>query len=174
MTRMTRSVLAALPLLLAVALAGCGGDGGDDEVASANGNKTPAANASASSTLSADERNVKYAQCLREHGIDVDDPKPGQPGVRISFGPGGKGKMEKAQEACRKWNPQANASPGQQQKAQERQQKFAECMRENGVEDFPDPKPGQPIKIDKKLAEDPDFESAQKECQDVLAGQRGK
>lgn len=166
-------VLAALSLLLAVALTGCGGDDGG-EVASGGGNTTPAGKASATSTLSADERNVKYAECLRKNGVDVDDPKPGQPGVRFTFGPGSDRKaMEKAQEACRKWSPQANQSPGEQQKRQENQQKFAECMRKNGVDDFPDPKPGEPIKVNKKLADDPDFESAQKTCQDKLSGKGG-
>jgi hypothetical protein len=44
-------------------------------------------------------------------------------------------------------------------------------MRKNGVEDFPDPKPGQQgIMMDKKLSEDPDFNTAQQKCKDVMGG----
>ncbi len=45
-------------------------------------------------------------------------------------------------------------------------------MRKNGVEKFPDPKPGQRgIMIDKAVGEDPDFQKAQQTCQPILAGQ---
>jgi hypothetical protein len=49
---------------------------------------------------------LKYAQCLRQNGVDVKDPQPGDHGVRM----GGDGQadeqtMEKAQEACRQYRP---------------------------------------------------------------------
>lgn len=174
MARLIRGALVALPLLLALALAlaGCGsGDDGGD-VASAGGKKTPGASASAGSTLSADERALKYAQCMREHGVDMDDPEPGQKGVRFTAGPGtDQSTVDKAMEACRKYSPQANQSPGQAKKQLENARKFAACMRKNGVEEFPDPSPDQPgVRVDKKIADDPDFESAQKACQDILSG----
>ena len=75
MRKRTRGTLAALPpavaLALALALSGCG-SGGDTE-------KTDAA----ASKSAQDDQGVKFAQCLREHGVDVEDPEPGK-GIRIT------------------------------------------------------------------------------------------
>ena len=167
-----RRLTVAAALLLGLALAGCGSGGDESEVASASGG-TATPGASASSTLSQEDRAVKFAQCMREHGVDVPDPKPGQKGVRFTAEPGGKHELESAMEACRKYSPQATESPGQAKKRQENARKFAACMREHGVEDFPDPEPDQKgIQVDKSLASDPDFEDAQKACQDILGGKR--
>lgn len=164
-----RSALAAVPLLLALALTGCGSDDGGG-VASAGGDKTPTSKST--STLSNEERALKFAQCMREHGVDMEDPEPGKAN-RVEFKGNGKDreKVEKAMRACREFSPQANSTGGTNKKAEEAARKFAECMRENGVEDFPDPKPGQRgIKIDKKQADDPDFDKAQEKCRDELPG----
>ncbi len=53
---------------------------------------------------------------------------------------------------------------------EENGRKYAECMRENGVEKFPDPKPGQRgIQIGPEVGDDPDFQKAQDACQSILA-----
>lgn len=169
MPKLTRGALAAVPLLLVLALTGCGSND-DGGVASAGGDKTPTS--SSTSTLSSDERALKFAQCMREHGIDMDDPEPGKPNsVKVTGNGKDRKKMDKAMEACREYSPGANSTGGTNKKAEEQARKFAECMRKNGVEDFPDPKPGQRgIQIDKKLADDPDFDKAQEKCQDLLPG----
>ncbi|TDC82683.1 hypothetical protein [Actinomadura sp. 7K507] len=166
-------ILAALPLALTLTLAGCGGDDEDDTgVASAGGAQQEEA-AGGGDKLSKDEMGVKFAQCMRENGIQMEDPKPGE-GIKIQSkgGPEKRAAMERAMEACRKYNPQANASGPPDPEQQERGRKFAECMRENGVEKFPDPKPGQRgIMIDKRtVGDDPDLEKAQQACQDILQG----
>jgi hypothetical protein len=113
---------------------------------------------------------VKFAQCMREHGIDMDDPKPGE-GIQMKIDGANREKMAAAQEACREFSPQQNASGDQKERMAERGREFAKCMRDNGVEDFQDPDPNEPgIRIDKSLAEDPDFEQAQQTCQELLAG----
>lgn len=165
-------IVAALPLALTLALTGCGSDdGGDSGVASAGG-ATKGAAGGGGEKLSQDEMGVKFAQCMREHGVDMDDPKPGK-GVQFKV-KGDKKVIDKAMEACRKYNPQANATGAPDPQQQERGRKFAECMRRNGVEKFPDPKPGQRgIMIDKKtVGDDPDLETAQQKCQDILQGGR--
>jgi hypothetical protein len=50
-----------------------------------------------------EESMLKFARCMREHGVDVPDPKPGE-GIRIG-GPGSKidpedPSFQKAQKAC--------------------------------------------------------------------------
>lgn len=163
-------ILAALPLALTLTLAGCGGDDkGDKGVASAGGGKGGAAGDG--EKPSKGERGVKFAQCMRENGIPMEDPKPGE-GMTFRAN-GNKEAMDKAMEACRKYNPQVNAARPPDPKQQERGRKYAECMRKNGVEKFPDPKPGQRgIMINKETGEDPDLEKAQQACQDILQGGR--
>ncbi|MEU6041514.1 hypothetical protein ABZ801_39610 [Actinomadura sp. NPDC047616] len=168
----TRGALAAMPLALALALTGCGGgDDGDGGVATVNGgNQTRPADAAG---LSPEERGVKFAECMRKNGIDMEDPKDGR--VMVKAKPGQEQTMQKAMEACRQYSPQQNSRGGSDPRMEQRQREFAECMRKNGVEKFPDPKPGQRgIFIDKKATgDDPDLESAQQKCQDVLGGPAG-
>lgn len=147
-----RAVLpSALLLTLALAVGGCGSNDDDTDVAT-----EVAADANAQ-----DERAVKFVECLREHGVQVEDPDEGG-GIRIT-GRVPKEKVDAAMEACREYSPMqegASADP----EAEERMRKMAQCMRDNGVEDFPDPEPGRGIQLDGGVAQDPDFEKAQQEC----------
>jgi hypothetical protein len=157
---------------LTVALTGCGSDGGQDYQVASGGQPTTSTSASpGAGGLSRDEKSVKFAQCLREHGINVPDPEPGK-GPMIKLDPSSgitREQMDKAMQACQEFNPQGEAGPDPQQ--EENGRKFAACMRENGVEKFPDPKPGQRgVMIDKAAGDDPDFPKAQEACQSVLAG----
>ncbi|MFD0906030.1 hypothetical protein [Actinomadura sediminis] len=165
----TRGVLATLPLAFALALTGCGGDGEDGSgVASAGGEA--AAGADAGPSLGPEEMGVKFAQCMRENGVQMEDPKPGG-GMRINAKGVDKATMEKAQEACREFNPMEQAGRPPSAEDQERAREHAECMRNNGVEAFPDPKPNQRgIRITAEVGEDPDFEAAQQKCQKLLQG----
>jgi hypothetical protein len=167
--RRTRA-LALVPFLLALVLAGCGSADADDQVASANDGAT--ADSSASASLSPDEMGVKFAQCLRENGINVADPEPGK-GIRLQFGKDTpKEKVDAAMEACREYNPQANSTGSPEMDAKNRE--FAQCMREHGVEKFADPEPGQMgIRINPDIANDPDFPAAQQACEPVLTGGQG-
>jgi hypothetical protein len=150
--------LAVLLVAIALAAAGCG----------------DAAQQQPTTSASRDEKGVKFAQCMREHGVDVPDPEPGKgPMIRMTGGPEGEEKMNKAMEACRQYNPMPENGRGDTQ-SDARNRAFAKCMRDNGVEAFPDPEPGQVgVRIDGKVAEDPDFDKAQQQCQATLAGGRG-
>jgi hypothetical protein len=168
----TRGALAALPLALALSLAGCGGDDEGDGVATANGAKA-SSTASAAAGGNTQDRAVKFAQCMRQNGVPMEDPVDGRIMMRNN-GNIPRETFEKAQQACRQYQPQAQPGSRQARDAEERGRKFAECMRKNGVEKFPDPQPGQQgIRIDRNLAEDPDFEKAQQACQEVLGGGPG-
>ncbi|MFK0119927.1 hypothetical protein [Streptomyces sp. NPDC090994] len=151
----------AMPLVVALALTGCGGSADDDT----------AVERAAASRNAEDEKAVKYTQCLREHGLDVEDPGEGG-GIRIT-GRIKKEVMDKAMEACRDLNPmQGNETANAE--AQQRMREQAACMRRNGVEKWPDPEPGKGIRIDKSVTDDPDFEAAEKACQEFAPdGARG-
>jgi hypothetical protein len=168
----TRGALAALPLVLALSLAGCGGDDEGGGVASADGGR---ASSTAGATAGGDPRDMghKFAQCMRQNGVPMDDPVDGRVQMK-NDGSIPRETFDKAQEACRKYSPGANMSPEQAQAAEERRRKHAECMRKNGVEKFPDPQPGQQgIRITGEVAEDPDLQQAEEKCQDLLGGRLG-
>jgi hypothetical protein len=155
---MRRPVLVLLALTLALATAACGGDDKDG------------ARPGATPTLDAHAKGVKFAQCMRENGVEVPDPEPGK-GVQMRFtGDVTREQVQKAMEACREWAPEGatgggNADP---QRA-EQMRKYAQCMRTNGVEAFPDPE-GNGFQVDRSLTEDPDFKAAEQACAKELQG----
>src|SRR6185437_6611829 len=86
--------LVLLPLLV-LGLAACAKPA-TPSVASANGGgATPSASPSIGPTNRAEAMH-KFAQCMRDHGIDMEDPEPGQ-GITFKGGPGDKEKMEGAE-----------------------------------------------------------------------------
>ncbi|RAY14133.1 hypothetical protein DPM19_17840 [Actinomadura craniellae] len=161
----TRGAPPALALALLLTGCGSGGDGGG--VASAGG---AARKSGAPASMDPREKALKFAQCMRDNGVPMDDPEPGK-GIRIRVGgETDRATVEKAMAACRQYSPQADGSPGSDPRMEEAARKFAQCMRDNGVP-MDDPKPGQRgIRVDRKLSEDPDFEAAHKKCQAALPG----
>lgn len=170
-----RATAAVIPLALALALTGCGSDGdGGGTVASVGGDKKAGGGGSAP-TLSPEETGMKFARCMRENGVAMDDPEPGK-GIRLTVRKGdgvSEATMEKAMEACREYGPDSKgAAPNPEM--EEKGRAFAECMRKNGVENFPDPQPGQRgIRITGEMGKDPDFDKAHERCQSVLSGGPG-
>ncbi|MDX2969775.1 hypothetical protein [Kribbella solani] len=170
---MRKTILATTILAAGLILTGCGADKPGAQVASGSGDQAGAqssAPTSAPASLSKDEMAVKFTQCLRENGLNVPDPEPGK-GPMLKFGPDSgvsQEQVQKAMEACRQYDPQAEGGANPQQA--ENGRKYAECMRKNGVEKFPDPKPDQRgIMIGPGVADDPDFKTAQAACQNLLA-----
>lgn len=167
---MRNTILAVSVLVAGLILTGCGADEPDVQVASGSGGQQSTAPSSALTSLSQDEMAVKFTQCLRENGLNVPDPEPGK-GPMLKFDKNSgvtQEQVQKAMEACQQYNPQAQGSANPQQA--ENGRKYAECMRKNGVEKFPDPKPDQRgIMIGPGVADDPDFKKAQDACQSILA-----
>jgi hypothetical protein len=82
--------------------------------------------------------SVKWAKCLREHGVPADDPAGPDEKPRIPDSVP-KEQMDAAAEACRAYNPNwGRPAPPPSPEDLERERKFAQCMRENGV-DMADP-----------------------------------
>jgi hypothetical protein len=93
---------------------------------------------------------LQFARCMRQHGVNVPDPKPGPDGGPGLVRVGGKGKdgpspqvFERANAACRKYMQAAapKLSPAQQAELRDQALEFAQCMRSHGV-DMPDPQVG--------------------------------
>jgi hypothetical protein len=164
-----RGALAAFPLILAVAVAltGCGsdGDGGDPGVASVDGGADTADGSGGGGTESDRyAQSLAFAQCMRENGVPMDDPDPGG---RIMFNGAGidEATMSAAQDACQEFAPSGPGAGGGGGPQAEAMLDFAQCMRENGVEEFPDPEGGG-MRINGDIADDPDFPAAQELCQE--------
>ncbi|MFF2957729.1 hypothetical protein ACFVT1_02150 [Streptomyces sp. NPDC057963] len=132
----SRGVAAACLIAAAVVLSAtaCSGDGGG----SGSGTKSAG---SASDTKKTDaDQALEHRKCLREHGLDVPEPKPGEDGRGMTINGGGKSKetMEKAFKACQ----DKAVGGGIKEMTQAQKDKmlaFARCMRKNGI-DMPDPK----------------------------------
>ncbi len=178
MRRTVPTVLLALAVGLAVTA--CGGKSNGHGVASANGGRGHGG-ASPSPTASVDpeEAQRQFAQCMREHGVNIGDPDTGNPSggpVRVQASAGSN--MDAAVQACQKYLPAGQLrTPDAQELEQARQ--FAQCMREHGV-DVPDPDPnGGGLRVEKGKGgagstgvnpDDPAFKAAEKACQDKLPG----
>jgi hypothetical protein len=86
---------------------------------------------------------VKFAQCMRENGIEMPDPKDdGQGHVMIEAGEGGAPDMEKmktAHEACKQHLPNGGDFKPPSPEEQDKIRQQAKCMRDKGY-NWPDPK----------------------------------
>src|SRR5258708_6792324 len=90
-----------LGVLLTLGAAGCGSPTGNSGVATATGRTSANGNASATSAI--DPNGVKYAQCMRDHGVDMADPKPGgEISLNVSKGVDPH-KVDAAAQACKKY-----------------------------------------------------------------------
>lgn len=153
--------------VLLAALAACTDEGGGNGIATAGGNGGAKSSAA---PVDEDEAARKFAQCMRDNGVEMDDPDPSQPGrVEIRERKGERGNVREAMDKCRKYLP--TPSKEDLKKDYEAMQKMAECMRANGVPKYPDPDPnGGGISIgDSGIdPESPDFKAADEKCREHM------
>jgi hypothetical protein len=134
---MTRKLwpLAALALVALIG-AGCGSSN------SSEGNTT-AAN---------QEKAVKFAECMRQNGVSQ-FPDPDASGNLTIDGvlngssiDSNSATWTRAVAACKDLQPAGFTGGGERSTdQQEAALRFAQCIRDNGVADFPDPAAGQPL-----------------------------
>ena len=140
-------------VMVAVVDAGCGGTQSSSGISTAaaadTSSKTTTAadpsTASHTSTVTAREKAVKFSDCMRANEVS-DFPDPNASGEFPSYGVSVTPAVwKKAVAACKALQPpgtlSAKLTPAQESAAL----KFAQCIRENGVPDFPDPVSGQPL-----------------------------
>ena len=161
---MRRTLLALAATLLL--LAGCAGEKEDgDGVASAGDGK---ASATTGTTNDGDiaAQTAKFAQCMRDNGVDMPDPKVDGDKVTMEGPAGGadagdREKVRAAQEKCKQYLPNGGEPPKMSDEDIEKMRKFAQCMRENGYPDFPDPQPEGGFRIENDGSSGMDPESQQ-------------
>jgi hypothetical protein len=152
----SRRPLATLALIATVSLiSGCGSSTSaqtssststDSAINAGTAGNTDGAISTSAATNSASkrEKGVKFAECMRGNGVP-DFPDPNQKGefmYGVSVTPA---VFTKAVEACKSLEPPGSLSSQRSFKQQSLALKFAQCVRKNGVPDFPDPANGQPL-----------------------------
>ena len=159
-----RPFAAALLAVAALGLVACG----DDE------NGSGGALAAQSDQEKMRAAAVKFAQCMRENGVENFPDPAADSGTKIAVGPGSgidQEEFEAASKECEQYRedvrPQLSEADQAEFKAEALE--HSRCMREHGI-DFPDPqfsgdgKVTMALKRDQVDPEDPDFKAAEKEC----------
>jgi hypothetical protein len=154
----------AAAVVAGLAMTGCGTD-------------DPAAGTSDRQQQARDAQ-LAFAKCMREHGVDMPDPEPGERGLELRVPEGvSPDEVNQAQEACDHHLESIEPPELSEEELQERKEAalaHARCMRENGVENFPDPTfqgGGAQLKIGPESGIDPNslqFRDAQEACEDKL------
>lgn len=143
MSRALRRLLAALSLvaLSGVIGAGCGSSEPSETSAASS---TGATGSAVDKQLSKQEQGVKFAECLRANGVPhFPDPDPsGESNFGIDVSPK---VFTKAVNACKALKPPGALSAKRTPKEQAASLRFAQCVREHGVKDFPDSVSGEPL-----------------------------
>ncbi|HZD67485.1 MAG TPA: hypothetical protein VFA45_00750 [Actinomycetes bacterium] len=151
--------------VLALVVVGCAGSSGSsssDQAASGAGG-------------SDSSRLVRYAQCMREHGVpSFPDPVNGQLQLRVTKGgplDPASPQFQVAQQACKSLEPpglQGGSTQSNQQQSQ--MLEFVSCMREHGVSNFPDPQNGRFVITSGVDPNSPQFQAAMQACRKLLPG----
>jgi hypothetical protein len=140
-----------LAALATVALIGAGcsnsAENGNTATGSASSSGTAssaAATSSGNKKLTARDKAVKFAECIRAHGVrDFPDPNAKNDfdyGVSVT-----PAVWKQATTACKDLQPPGTLSAKRTPKQQSASLRFAQCIRANGVKDFPDPVNGEPV-----------------------------
>jgi len=136
--RRTLRPLAGLAML-AVIVAGCSSTSAG--TGSSGGN----------STASTHEKAVRFAECMRANGVSA-FPDPNASGEltidAVANGSSldtGSAAFKQAMSACKELEPPGFTGGKVTPQQRTVRLKFAQCIRDNGVKDFPDPTPDGPL-----------------------------
>jgi hypothetical protein len=142
---MRRKTWAVAALATVAVSAGCGG------TRSSGGNDTAAISGTVNSTATARAKTVKFAECMRANGVAAFPDPDASGALTIDAVANGSSvdtsstAFKRAVSTCKDLEPSGftghERSPEEQKAALE----FAQCIRDNGVRDFPDPGKTQPL-----------------------------
>ena len=171
-----RRLLAAPRLIAMVALISACGSSAPAETGSGGNNS--AANA---------QQAVRFAKCMRDNGVS-DFPDPGASGKFTIDGIVNGSSLDlstpafkQAMSACKDLEPAGFTGSKRSSQEQHAALKFAKCMRENGLPDFPDPTPNGPLIDTSRIPSAagrgarsiPGFPAAASKCTAIYSGQLG-
>jgi len=165
----------AVPLLvmlvgLAIAAAACGGGSPNADPSSTTAPAASGGTTSSGGSATAD--SVKFAQCMRSHGVSNFPDPTSSSGGAVQFG-GSTGinpnspTVQAAGQACKQYLSAGTASNGNGE-TEAKDLKLAQCMRSHGLPNFPDPTAAGlelPASINPMS---PAFKAAAAACQSLL------
>jgi hypothetical protein len=161
MTTRTRFLAACLVLVVLAWTAACSKSAGSNGVASVSGTATP----SATPSLSLLEQGIRYAQCMRQHGVPMPDPVANGNGIHLR----GVDKdavdadvLSRAEQVCQQYRPVLSASDRAQKV--EKALQYSQCMRGHGVQNYPDPDSSGGVQLDPSVNQDPQYDKAKTIC----------
>jgi hypothetical protein len=173
MTRARRSLIALAVLAVFAAIgAGC-------SIAPADTATTSATN---DATANHDQA-VKFAECMRTNGVSAFPDPDASGSLTIDQVANGSAinpntpAFAKALDACKDLEPAGFTGQQRSSQQQEEALKFAQCIRDNGVPDFPDPSPDGPLIDTNKIPSAggkgglSTLNAAMKTCHDLIADQ---
>jgi hypothetical protein len=148
---MRRSGPLAALAMVALISAGCGsnapsetGTAGSSGATSSSTGTASSAGAGGTRKTTGQDKAVKFAECIRGHGVPhfPDPDAKGDFVFGIDVSPA---VWKQAVDACKALEPPGALSGKRSPKQQSAALRFAQCVRENGVKDFPDPANGEPL-----------------------------
>ena len=166
-----RRALAALAVIALVSLISACGSSAPAGTGSGGGNNT-------SANI---QKAVKFAGCMRSNGVSQ-FPDPGASG-KLTIDAVANGSsldtsspaFNQAISACKELEPAGFMGSKRTSQQQQAALRFAQCIRENGVEDFPDPIPTGPLVDTNRIPSSSSpggmtiLHAAMQKCSDVAA-----
>ncbi len=155
MSRILR-LLAALAMLALIS-ASCSNAPAGAGTGSSSGNTNAAIapvgtdSSGGNTTAAIHEQAVKFAECMRKNGVnEFSDPDPSgaltiDAIINGSSLDPSSAVWKKAISACKDLEPPGFTGSKRSPEQQSAGLKFAQCIRDNGVKDFPDPAPDGPL-----------------------------
>jgi hypothetical protein len=90
--------------------------------------------ASAAAGVSRQDQLLKWAQCMRQHGVNMPDPVNGTFRFQGNRPDPNSSQFQAAQNACKQYEPNGGNGPGRANQQQlDQATRFAQCMREHGI-----------------------------------------
>ena len=182
--------LRPLALLAMVALISAGCSNASSETGNtgtgsttASGSSTATGSSTGNKNATTREQAMKFAACMRENGVREFPDPDASGGLTIDGVVNGSSldtstpAWKEAIAACRDLQPPGFMGHERSAEQQEAALRFAQCMRDNGVKDFPDPtRDGAlidttriPSAAGRGARSIPGFQAAIQRCRDVLA-----
>src|SRR6266498_2755007 len=134
-------------------------------------------------TAAAHQQAAKFAECMRANGVR-EFPDPDASGTLTIDGIANRSRVDtssaafkQAIAACKDLQPAGFIGHKRTAQEQENALKFAQCIRDNGVKDFPDPTPDEPLIDTNRIpsaagrggSSIPGLRDAMQKCRDLAA-----
>jgi hypothetical protein len=142
---------------------------------------TAATRTASNSTASTRDEAVKFSECMRANGVR-EFPDPDASGTRTIDGIANGSSLDtnsaafkQAITACKDLQPPGFIGHKRTAQEQENALKFGQCIRDNGVKDFPDPTPDGPLIDTSRMPGNPaarsipGLQAAMQRCRDFAA-----